>query len=219
MMRSGAIAGLSVLIALLFVQPVSGQSTEYVEFDDKADDLGHPAYSEVDGSLEPTSYWPATSPVGGTGYLDLRGGFLSVEDGTIIGELWLEEEWTTDSVLPEGVKAVWWTWFFSRDTSLFEASYAIHVCWDGSAILGTLLVRGDDPARPLTSCDVNGHIVRVEFDSAHVEDAVGWFAESICWNHCTPETDDQGYMPSGGWFAADITDGPMLPWLSMPVPE
>lgn len=216
-MRRGAIAVMSALIALLFVQPVSGQSSDPVEFVDKPDDLGHPVYSEVDGLLEPASYWPATSPVGQTGYLDMLGGFMSVEDGVMTAELKLAVAWTSESVLPEGVKAVWWTWFFSRDTSVFEAHYAIHVRWDGSALDGILLVRGDDPERQLTSFEVKGDVVHVEFNSAYIDDAVGWFAESICWNHGTPETDDQGYTPSGGWFAADITDGPMLPWL--PIPE
>lgn len=215
-MRRGTIVVLSGLIALLFVQPVSGQPSSEVTFEDKPGDLGHPAYMEVDGLLEPTSYWPSTSPVGQTGYLDMLGGSLSFKDGIMTGELNLATEWTAESVLPQGVKAVWWTWFLSKDTSIFSADYAIHVCWDGSAIAGTLLVRGDNPAMPLASFEVSGNIVRVEFEHAFVEDAVGWFAESICWNHCSPETDEQGYMPSAGWFAADITDGPMLPWLPMP---
>ncbi len=215
-MRRGAIVIVSALIALLFVQPVSGQPGNVVTFEDEPDDLGHPAYFEVDGFIEPVAYWPTTSPVGQTGYLDMLGGWMSVEDGIMKAELTLADEWTAGSALPEGVKAVWWTWFFSRDTSLFEAPYAIHVCWDGSAIEGILLVRGDDPVRHLESFEVSGNVVRVEFDPEYVDDAVGWFAESICWNHCSPETDDQGFMPSAGWFAADITDGPMLPWLPMP---
>jgi hypothetical protein len=215
-MKRGAVAIVSVLTALLFVQPASGQPGSVVTFEDKPDDLGHPVYTEVDGLAEPARYWPATTPVYQAGYLDLLGGSLSIDDGVITGELVLAEEWATGSILPDGVKAVWWTWFFGKDTSTFWADYAIHVCWDGSAVVGILLVRGDDPVRPLESFEVSGNTVRVEFQCAFVEEAVGWFAESICWNYHTPETDDQGYMPSGGWFAADITDGPIGPWLPMP---
>lgn len=215
-MRRGAIAVVSVLISLLFVQPASGQQGSVVTFEDRPDDLGHPGYTEVDGLLEPTAYWPATSPVGQAGYLDMLGGSMSIEDGILTAELSLGDEWTVESVLPEGVKAVWWTWFLCKDTSIFAAPYAIHVCWDGSAIAGTLLVRGEDPVMPLESFEVSGTVVHVEFQLAFVEDAVGWFAEVICWNHHSPETDDQGYLPSSGWYAADITDGPMLPWQPMP---
>lgn len=216
-MRRGAIAVVSVLISLLFVQPASGQQGSMVTFEDRPGDLGHPAYAEVDGVMEPTAYWPATSPVGQAGYLDMLGGFMSMEDGIVTVELTLADEWTEDSVLPEGVKAVWWTWFLYDDMAVFTAPYAIHVCWDGSEISGTLLVRGDDPVKPLESFEVSGDVVRAEFQRALVEDAVAWFAESICWNHCSPGTDDQGYMPSAGWYPADITDGPFLPFL--PVPE
>lgn len=215
-MRRGAMALVCALIALLFVQPASGERGGMVTFEDRPDDLGHPMYSEIDGLMEPTVYWPATSPVGQAGYLDMLGGSMSVDGGVITAEINLADEWTAESVLPEGVKAVWWTWFLSKDTSVFAAPYAIHVCWDGSTITGTLLVRGDDPVRPLESFEVSGNTVCVKFQLPLVEDAVGWFAEVICWNHRSPETDAQGYMPSAGWFAADITDGPMLPWLPMP---
>lgn len=212
-LRRAAIVIVSALLALTSALPASAD-TEGVSFTDVEGDLGHPAYDE---NMVPSSYWPATSPVGSSGYLDMLGGWIDVDDeGIITAALAIAYPLTGESVLPEGVKAVWWTWFFSKDTSVFSADYAVHVCWDGSAFGAFVLVRGlEDPVRPVISFLASGNSVAVEFDGDLVVDSVGWFAESICWNHSTPHT-DQGYMPSGGWFAADITDGPFLPWLAMP---
>lgn len=217
-MRRLAVALVSVFIAVLFVQPASAQTADIVYFSDKPGDLGHPVYDDSTGLLEPAAYWPDASPVGSAGYLDMTGGWMSIdEDGKVSASLTVASPWTSETVLPNGVKAVWWTWFLYKGTDYFEADYAVHFCWDGSTFEGVVLLRGQaDPMGSVSSCSITGDQVLVEFDVDLVPGAVAWFAESICWNNGNPHTDD-GYMPSGSWFAADISDGPFLPWLPMPV--
>lgn len=207
----------SVLTGLLFMQPGSAQPTSTVSFDDRLGDLGHPAYDTTLDPMEPTAYWPVTSPVGSAYYLDMLGGWMSIdEEGTLTAGLTVAAGLTAESTLPEGVKAVWWTWFLYKGTGYFNPEYAVHFCWDGSDFEGVVFERGlDEPAGEVIAWSTSGNQIVIEFDSALVPDTVAWFAESICWNHCTPHT-DLGYMPTAGWFAADIIDGPFLPWLPMP---
>ncbi|MEW5747699.1 MAG: hypothetical protein AB1793_02780 [Candidatus Thermoplasmatota archaeon] len=218
-MKIGVMVALSVLIVLLSAQPVSGQSVSVESFSDKPNDLGHPAFYVDDaGLLVPMAYWPDTSPVCDAGYLDMLWGDMKLGgNGIMTARLTVAEPVVTDeTVLPNSVTEVWWTWFFYKDTGYFEADYAIHLCWDGQAYECLVLMRGQEsPVGLAESYSVVGDQVVVEFDGALIPDSVAWFAESICWVCCNPRT-DLGYMPSSGWYAADLTDGPFLPWQPMP---
>lgn len=220
-MKRRAIVFASALTALLFAVPVSGQSVSVVCFSDRLGDLGHPMYElNDDGQWDPVAFWPDTSPVGDAGYLDILQGEMSLDDsGVLTATLIVAEPVTDQTVLPNSVTEVWWTWFFYLDTSYFPQDFSVHVCWAEDSLECLMLQRGEEaPLGSAISYSVTGTQITVVFDPDLIGGSVAWFAESICWMKDDPHP-ELGALPTGGWYAADITDGygPDLPWQPMPV--
>ena len=237
-MKRMASAVSSALLAalMILVQPVSATTEVTVSVTDREGDLGKPYYicvlDENDQyHWEPWVFWPDTSPVGDTDYLDIIEAWVTYEcsptkvKSVTVGMTLaapLNPELTD---LPVGVKMVRWVWFFYQETPVFHGDYYIYIDWDGEEFVIYLadyastdkewnsyvpLVPMDFEASVemetfIDNCGVERMNIVVTTSEREILDLVltcnYWFFETQIVRSLDFEE-----LEYGGWFAPDITD-------------
>lgn len=213
------------LVAALMLFPNVAAGTETVYVTDRIGDLGHPMFVRVvDGMIDPASFWPDNSPVGKATYLDVTRAWMTADDtdDSMTAGLEMMSTIPLSGPLPQGVKTVWYLWWFYLDTLAWNADFRLVVSWDGEISFAYLTDTSNHeatlfPSWTIDSYDISGNVVTAEVDRALISGTVAWFFEVVVWNANPVDPEEQ--MPAAGWYAVDMTDSPadtLLPWWPLP---
>lgn len=209
-----ALAVASTLVAALMVVQVVSMSvcarptSMYVV--DREGDLGKIFYVNYQqGSHppgDPYSWWSGESPIGNAGYLDIVMGWMVVDRKTLTLGMQVASPITGETSLPEGIKAVQWSWFFTPTPTEWYWKWEVLIFWNGLDTSAFLVDREALPyvVTPLGSFAVSGTMLTVQVDAAILKNQVGWFFETTAYQK--PWTPLTGDRPMGGWGSPDVTD-------------
>jgi len=221
-----AIAG-TLVIAVLMAMPVSsagGVKSGSMYVIDREGDLGKIFYTTGYGShlfADPLSWWSGESPISDAGYLDMVLGWIVIDHKTLNLGMQVSSPLSEETALPEGFKAVQWSWFFTSTPTEWRWDYEILIFWDGLGFSAFQVDRRTTTftVTPLDSFEVSGDTLTVTVDAAILENQVAWFFETTAYEK--PPGPVTGYRTMGGWGSPDCPDNVgQTPeaWPNMPLP-
>ena len=228
-LRKVALAVIGTLVsALMLSQSVlasGGDKSNSMYVIDREGDLGKFWYPDYQGSHmlgDPYSWWSGNSPINNAGYLDMVMGWIVVDRKTVTLGMQLASPISDESTLPEGIKAVQWSWFFTPAPIEFLFDYEVLVFWDGLEFTAFQIDRRAFPftVTPLDSFEVSGDTLTVQVGAAILKNQVGWFFETTAYEKPPPSVTGERSM--AGWGSPDVTDlvvgqDPAW-WPSVPLP-
>lgn len=213
-MRRVILSVLSISVAaLLMAQPtVAAKSTVYVT--DRVDDMCHFLWFP----------WQAVNfPLEDYDYLDATASWMTLKDEKLTAGIEVVGPIFAEDGLPQGVKRIWYTWYFNVAVEPEVHFYGLHVSWDGDTFYA--FIADGDPATPhqynvityLQNFRVQDNVVEVDLDAGLLSAATGWFFEVVIWM-IVPEDDYYMDPAKWYWYCIDLTDGDLayLPWQPMP---
>lgn len=216
----------TLAIALMMVMPASAMgdrksNSMYVA--DRVGDLGKIFYTDGQGShlfADPLSWWSGESPIGNAGYLDMVLGWIVVDHKTVTLGMQVASPIVDGSTLPEGIKAVQWSWFFTPAPTEWRWDYEILILWDGLEFTAYKVDRTTAPftVTPLDSFDVSGDTLTTVVDVTILNNQVAWFFETTAYQK--PPFPVTGERSTGGWGSPDCPDdyGNYTWWPNLPLP-
>jgi len=248
-MRRIAAAVISTLvIVLMFIQPVSATGVATMTIPDREGDLGKSGYMAVlndegDWIFEPWVPWQDTTQLGSAGYLDILDAWVTLEGSAnkvktaTMGMTVASPLVVGETTIPDGVKMVRWAWFFYEDDVPFHGDYYIFLDWYGDAFAVYLVDYAvTDKTMPLlpptTSMDFDKS---VEFQTFVNEDGIERMSirvtideraildkvlEGNYWFFETQYVYSAEFEDgqSGGWWAIDMTDSSSDPTVYTDLP-
>jgi len=216
----------TLVIALMMAMPVSASGSEksnsmYVV--DREGDLGKFFYTDYQGSHligDPLSWWSGESPISNAGYVDMVMGWIVVDHKTVTLGMQVASPISDDSKLPQGVKAVQWSWFFTPAPTEWYWAYEVLIFWDGLEFTAFQIDRSTSPhtITPLNSFEISGDTLTVQVSAAILQDQVGWFFETTAYEN--PPGPVTGVRSTGGWGSPDCPDyfDNYYWWPNLPLP-
>ena len=202
----------TLVIALMVAMPMSASSSGksnsmYVV--DRGGDLGKFFYTDYQGSHllgDPLSWWSGESPISNAGYLDMIMGWIIIDRKTVTLGMQLASPISDESTLPQGIKAVQWSWFFTPAPTEWYWAYESLIFWDGLELSAFQIDRSTSPftATPLDSFEVSGDTLTVQVSAEILQDQVGWFFETTAYEN--PPGPVTGVRSTGGWGSPDCPD-------------
>jgi hypothetical protein len=227
-MRKVALTFLCVIVVgLMLVQsvPVSAQSrSSSMDVVDREGDLGKFFYLDNQGSHllgDPVTWWSGNSPMNNARYLDMIMGWIVVDRKAVILGMQVASPISDGSTLPEGIKAVQWSWFFTPAPTEWYWAYEVLIFWDGLEFTAYQIDRRTSPftVMPLDLFEVSGDTLTVQVSAAILRNQVGWFFETTAYEN--PPGPVTGMRSTGGWGSPDVTDlvgqDPAV-WPNLPLP-
>jgi len=216
-----SVLSISVAALLMALPAMAAKSTVYVT--DRVGDTGHCGVDE-DGEI--WTPWYGKNDMAEADYLDVTAAWMTLRDEKLTAGIEVVAPIYVEDGLPNGVKVIWYTWFFYVETGpgIWFEDYGLHVCWDGETFYAFVADRTDWWNEPyqityLMNLRVDGNVIEVDLDASLLPDVTAWFFESIVWL-VTPEDDGIMSQTCWYWYCYDITDWDPdesdLPWLPMP---
>lgn len=217
----------TLVIAVMMAMPVSaadGGKSHSMFVADRVGDLGKFFYLDSQGSHlagDPISWWSGNSPISNAGLLDMTMFWVIADKNTLTLGMQLASPISADSVLPNGICAVQWSWFFTSAPTAWTWDWEVFVLWDGLGFTAYQVDRMPSP-RVVTTLDsfvVSGHTLTVQVDAVILENQVAWFAETTAYEK-TP-VPLSGSRSTGGWGSPDCPDyvgGDWAWWPNLPLP-
>jgi hypothetical protein len=191
--------------------------------DDRIGDLGKILYTDYQGVHllgDPISWWSGRSPISDAGYLDMVKAWIIIDHKHVTLGMQMASPITDGSTLPEGIKAVQWSWIFSPAPAEFIFEREVFIWWDGMEFSAYLSDSTVYPfaVTPLDSFEVSGNTLTVQMSDSALQNQIGWMYEtSAYWQPTsTPTTGERGM----GWGSPDCPDyfGNYEWWPCLPLP-
>ena len=216
----------ALVVGMMLAQSVSvsadGRSTS-MNVLDREGDLGKFFYTDYQGSHllgDPLSWWSGESPISNAGYIDMVMGWIDMDRKTVTLGMKVASPISDESSLPQGIKAVQWSWFFTPAPTEWYWAYEVLIFWDGLGFTAFQIDRSTSPFKvtPLDSFDVSGDTLTVQVDAAILKNQVGWFSESTAFEKAPMPLSGERSM--GGWGSPDCPDylGSWEWWPNSPLP-
>ena len=216
----------ALVVGMMLAQSVSvsadGRSTS-MNVVDREGDLGKFFYTDYQGSHllgDPLSWWSGESPISNAGYIDMVMGWIDMDRKTVTLGMKVASPISDESSLPQGIKAVQWSWFFTPAPTEWYWAYEVLIFWDGLGFTAFQIDRSTSPFKvtPLDSFDVSGDTLTVQVSAATLRDQVGWFFETTAYEN--PPGPVTGVRSTGGWGSPDCPDyfGNYYWWPNLPLP-